>query len=557
MAVCDPIAERHADLIDVQYDSVDRLVLNGYIRFLITAGGFRTWWRSMFGGDSNLSDKRLKRMAADFALGVRRWAKEHDIPLCEVGAAPDNRPSQFALEHLPRDPDFTGVFCVTVSRCKNSIWRVDRFGESGLHLHRETQWANHYSFHIIDPEWGHVTFKMCGYPPFTAQIIFNGHECLAQQLSSWNLDADKAGNCFTRIADPAAFAERTAVLASDTAREALFRVCERWLYSSCLCFAIPVDDQRRTGLVYDYSVFQAEYCRNYLFRLGGKMDEFFDRLIDRVRSMMNVRQIKTIFGTTHRPHRSRKTGRPGRIEVRVEHPEYDLTVFKVHFGKLMLKMYSKGENVLRFEVVAHNTKDLRCGRVLRHYAEIVARLKLILDNFVDVVSGMEAPWMPDDTWDTLSQPSQRGKNRIAGIDLNKPRMRHVTEALLSLAASPDGFTVTALAECVSQEMRRAADDGRVAAEYGVRQAAYDLKKFRAKGMVERVVGSQAYRLQGNSLRTLAAVHVLRTHVILPLIRRRNHLQTGRPPKNQTTLDRHHHELQRAMRQLFQNLSITI
>ena len=42
----------------------------------------------------------------------------------------------------------------------------------------------------------------------------------------------------------------------------------------------------------------------------------------------------------------------------IEKPEYDLTKFKVHFGQLTLKGYTKGERVLRFEAIVHNTKDL-------------------------------------------------------------------------------------------------------------------------------------------------------------------------------------------------------
>ena len=47
-------------------------------------------------------------------------------------------------------------------------------------------------------------------------------------------------------------------------------------------------------------------------------------------------------------------------EVSVERPAYDLTIFKLHCGRLTLKIYSKGERVLRIEAVAHNTQELNC-----------------------------------------------------------------------------------------------------------------------------------------------------------------------------------------------------
>jgi hypothetical protein len=42
-------------------------------------------------------------------------------------------------------------------------------------------YVNHYSFHILDPEWGHLTIKISGHPPFPAQVILNGHEYVACQ----------------------------------------------------------------------------------------------------------------------------------------------------------------------------------------------------------------------------------------------------------------------------------------------------------------------------------------------------------------------------------------
>ena len=71
------------------------------------------------------------------------------------------------------------------------------------------------------------------------------------------------------------------------------------------------------------------------------------------------------------------------LEVAVERPTYDLTIFKLHCGKLTLKIYTKGERVLRFEAVAHNTRELNCGRSLDKFPEVVCRLKSVLERFAD------------------------------------------------------------------------------------------------------------------------------------------------------------------------------
>jgi len=88
------------------------------------------------------------------------------------------------------------------------------------------------------------------------------------------------------------------------------------------------------------------------------------------------------------------------------------------------------------------------------------------------------------------------------------------------------------------------------------QAAYDLGKFRAKGLVQRVPGSIRYQLSTEAVRPLVAlyVYVLRDKVIHPLLSRRGHLHRG-PLKHQTPVDAQYHRLQREMQQLFKLLRL--
>ena len=66
------------------------------------------------------------------------------------------------------------------------------------------------------------------------------------------------------------------------------------------------------------------------------------------------------------------------------------------------------------------------------------------------------------------------------MDLQKPRMREVAQAVIALAAQPEGFTAADLAERVRTQQ------GRAMVGYGDRTASYDLRKMRGKSLVERV-----------------------------------------------------------------------
>src|ERR1700737_3382173 len=306
---------------------------------------------------------------------------------------------------------------------------------------------------------------MAGHPPFGAQIILNGHEYVACQASRADLDFVKEGNCFTQIADAADLARIADTLSEARTVGRLVQVCEQWIYSACLRFALGIEEQERTGCRYAYSVFQVEYL---LFHRGSQLEQVFQRLVDRTRARLDIRQVRTLFGAKRRPHWHWKRHAPPRLVVVVETLAYDLTVFKVHFGNLTLKAYTKGERVLRIEAVAHNTQELRCGRVVDRFPQIVARLRSMLERFMTTLDCIDAAFISDELLDHLPLPSRLGKTRVSGVDLNNLRMRTALSALLALAPLPGGFSSAHFRDKV-QSMTGLSDT-----DYTPRQAAYDL-----------------------------------------------------------------------------------
>jgi hypothetical protein len=67
---------------------------------------------------------------------------------------------------------------------------------------------------------------------------------------------------------------------------------------------------------------------------------------------LDLKTVKTILGYQRRPRYRKWKKHSANWEVAVERPTYDLTIFKRHRGKLNLKIYTKGERVLRIEAVA-------------------------------------------------------------------------------------------------------------------------------------------------------------------------------------------------------------
>jgi len=439
--MADEFSERYGDLLTGSYDCVDRIVLNAYNSLCHSPGGFRVWWRRWHGdSDEQLDNAHLMRMAGRFARRVRAFGKAHNIPV--IDCTRDERKHRIAEDYLRAHPVGPGLFLILVARAPATVWEVSRTPAGVIrNLEKKKAFVNHYSFHIMDKTWGHVTIKMSGHPPFGAQVILNGHEYVACQAQASGIGFTKEGNCFTAIPDPRALAEVADTLSQPGTIGRLSQVCDRWIYTACLCFGLDLDEQARSGFRYGYSVYQVEYSRNLLFTSGAQMDRVFKAVVDRTRARLDVPKLRTLFGAKHRPHRDPGSDLSPRQAVVIETPRWDLTLFKVHFGLLTLKGYTKGERVLRFEAIVHNTRALGCGRVLEKFPEIVTRLAAMAERFCTMLDCVDVGFIPDQTLDELPAPSQIGATRVGGVDLNKPRIRAALAAALALAVAPEGFTV--------------------------------------------------------------------------------------------------------------------
>ena len=215
---------------------------------------------------------------------------------------------------------------------------------------------------------------------------------------------------------------------------------------------------------------------------------------------------------------------------------------------MTLKAYTKGEHVLRFEAIVHNTKALRCGRVLDRFPQIIDRLAGMVERFCTTLDCVDTTFVGDGLLDQLPAPTQIGATRVGGVDLNKPRIRAALSAALALSAAPDGFTV---AEFTAKVHAMSGDT-----DYTSRQGAYDLRKLRGKDLVIKPGRSRRYHLSTQAASTIAALLTLREQVIAPILAGVRSPRLGRKPTTWTRVDRDYETLRINMQTLFHDLGIT-
>jgi hypothetical protein len=73
---------------------------------------------------------------------------------------------------------------VLVAKAVAPTWKVTRSKSGALvNLAKMNGFVKHYNFQISGPEWGDLVVKMSGHPPFSAQVILNGHNYVERRAA--------------------------------------------------------------------------------------------------------------------------------------------------------------------------------------------------------------------------------------------------------------------------------------------------------------------------------------------------------------------------------------
>lgn len=421
-------------------------------------------------------------------------------------------------------------------------------GKGYLRRKQPSPFIYYYSFHIFDPDWGHLVIRMSGHAPFSTQIMLNGQEYVERQAQKAGLSFVKEGNCFTQIGNATRFAKLTETGTDPSIVGCLTAVCDRWIYSTCLCFALSKEEQAHSRFRYQYSFYQFEYSRNWLFERGAEMQQIAEALIERNRTRLDVKRLTTILGRRSRP--AYRTRKPPEWQIAVERAAYDMTIFKIYCGKIALKLYTKSECVLRAEAMALDARDLRCGRDLGQFAKAAQKLQAILERFLKALSCMDRSFVSAETLEQLPRPARVGQVRVSGLDLNRERTAAVAKSLQALSVQSGGFTASEL----SRQVQRYRSPKQP--KYTPRQAAYDLLKFRAKKLVLCLPGKRRYTVPLSALRKISAILLLREYVLPPLLTSAGQESVPEAASETTPLEKLYQQLRGTMRQVFVQLRFT-
>jgi hypothetical protein len=339
---------------------------------------------------------------------------------------------------------------------------------------RQMAFVNHFYVYIWDPDFGPAFWKTNAYAPWPIWIYLNGHEWAKRQLEKAGIRYEALDNGFRSCADP----------------RALQRICDRlgagavrnffWRWQARLPSPF-IHRELHHGYTYELAFRQFEVSETAVFDRPQAGRAFFEGLIRDHLDVGRPSQVAIIFDR-------RITSRtPGSFRTKVITPGVDPQLC-CYYRSARMKQYFKEHRALRTETVISDTRDFGIGRrVNAHNWHALRAVGQAANRRLCDAQASDAQPAPDVvTFEQVTLPSEDPDGLHApGLRFGDRRVMAVLAAIVGFSHLIAGFDNRRLTKLVGRLLDQ---------DYTSRQATYDLRRLRRKGIVERLPGTHRYQL---------------------------------------------------------------
>jgi len=461
--------------VSLDIKCVDRVYLNGYVKYLQMPGGVINFIREQKGWPIP-SPQMMKKISKAFCQAVKQFADDQGIPVItfEKGV----KKAEVAQEYLAQFQGQSGVVLIGKAQEMAKGYkarRADRGTKVWFEYSRQKVYVNHYYFYILDKNFGLVLIKVCTYFPFDVKVCFNGHEWAKQQLRQEGIAFEALENGFAACDDPVRLQEICHSLTADKVRTFF----DYWVEQ--LPWPLSVKD-RAAGYGHRLSVWQLEVSQTQVFVDPEQGRALVENIIRDNLDLGRPDRVSLIFNR-------RVTKRtPSEFHTRViQHGV--LPSIRIRYKHSALKLYFKDGRAMRIETMINNPRDFDINKGLMKNWDTLLELgrqcnRRMLENLL--VS--QDCFLPLDTVRAIGQPTKlENGQRASAMRFADRRVMAILSALASQVFIVGELTNKTLRVRVAQFWDQ---------NYSSNQMSYDLRRLRFKGLLVRIPKSHRYRLTG-------------------------------------------------------------
>jgi len=369
----------------------------------------------------------------------------------------------------------------------------------------------HYYFYFIDEELGLCYLRVPTWCPFRLQFYFNGHNWLANQLKQQGIAFEQHDNVFLGIAD----FDTANQLAAQLNIEHLHAKLDRLAHQYC-----PVTTV--LGLEYSWSIMQAEYATDLVFKDQRTLQAFYPHLLEALIQAVKPADVATFLG---RKLHSNYQGEMGnRFNVR-----WLGSRIKHQMGPVAIKLYDKFNIVLRIETTVTDVSFFKQYRQVHHrdgstttkwapmkktiYSLPALREALLAANqrYLKFISEVETPEVGVEKLHQLAETKVDNNRRYKGFNLLSEEDASLFRLLLRGEFAISGFANKNLRQHLLHK-----NPGQITRL---------LKRLRVQGIIKKVGRRYKYYLTEFGRQVALMALKLREMVIIPQLARGFEAQT--------------------------------
>ena len=464
------------DKISLDIKCIDRVYLNGYVKYLQMAGGVINFIREQKEWPIP-SPKMLSEMTQSYHQAVAAFAKKEGLEITKFNKREDK--DKRAKKALSRFKQKSGVVLIGKAQEKANAFRGKREDRADkkvwFNYSRYEVNVTHYYFYILDENFGLGFIKICSYLPFEVKVCFNGHEWAKQQLRQEGLEFEALSNGFASCADP----KRLQEICHSLSAEKVQAYFDHWVDK------LPwplTESERSAGYEHRLSIWQLEVSRTQIFADPVQGRALVENIIRDNLDLGRPDRVSLLF------ERRVTKATPSEFQTRVD--QYGLLpCIRIKYKHSALKQYFKDGRGLRTEMIFNNMADFGFNKGLANWADIVAFGYDCNDRLLDQLQLSQDCFMSLDDVRHLGQPTHFDNGqRASALRFGDQRVMALMAALTRHAHIISDLTNKSLRETVAQYL------GLDPADYSSANMSYDLRRLRLKGLLERIPHSHAYRL---------------------------------------------------------------
>jgi len=349
------LTEKYKDALDGVLHCYDRVILTGSIQPWSYAQGMTGY---LYAHDIRIFDfaQFAQPLREQICANAEALAAAHGLQIEYIRKKNFRKEDRIRaiLEQRGEQPGLVHIFSALEPCFSYKPWHDKQTGKTYLKL--DSGKCLHYYFYFIHEQLGRCYLRVPTWCPFRLQFYFNGHAWLASQLKQAGVAFELLDNAFAHIADYA--------LANELAAQLDIEQLHGWL-EACVqqyCPVIPslnasTDSVR--ALSYHWSIWQAEYATDLVFRSQATLQAFYPLLLETLISAVKPADIATFLGRKlHGNYQGEMGNRFNKrwLGSRLKH----------QMGPVSIKLYDKFNLILRIETTVNNVSFFKQYRQVNH-----------------------------------------------------------------------------------------------------------------------------------------------------------------------------------------------